>query len=338
MASDFHDSLDRIDALRALDTEEVVPSCGTHLLCHGDQTDEAVVFLHGYTNAPVQCREVAEACFDNGANVLVPRIPFHGLADPFSEQMTGLTPDVLAEFTNTVIDAAAGLGSRLRVVGLSLGGLLAAYAAKHRDEVTDADFIAPFFQPNAVPVWIDAPFDEAMKALPDHFNWWNPKLHQVEVAGTYAYPKFSLKAVAAQIHLRRHLELQPAQRTTKLARVLLVLNEADVAVRSDVAKRILDEQFRPLAEKAEVEEIEKSFGFTHDLFEPNGDNRDKMDAVRDRLWPVLGLTPPKHGSLSGPTPGGGYFADLGPWPHEPAPDDWPTFGARYNPTPDEAPA
>jgi len=326
--ADFHGCLDLVDRLKELDGDDVVPACGTHLLCHGRQTDEAVVLLHGFTNAPVQCRELAEAFFDQGANVLVPRIPFHGLVDPFAEEMSRLTPDVLTDFTDKVVDASLCLGKRLRVIGLSLGGLLAAYAGKNRDEVAEVGLIAPFFQPKAVPVWIDAPFDEAMKALPDHYNWWNPKLHQVEVAGTFAYPKFSLKAVAAQIHLRRHLELTPSPRTTKLGRVLLLLNDADIAVRADVARRVVAEQLVPIAEKADEEVIEASYGFTHDVWEPNGDNREKMDAVRDRLWPVLGLTAPAHGSLSGPTPGGGYFPDLGPWAGTPAPDDWPTFDAH----------
>jgi len=35
--------------------------------------------------------------------------------------------------------------------------------------------------------------------------------------------------------------------------------------------------------------------------------------VPDRLWPLLGLTPPERGALGGPTPGGGYFPEKGPW-------------------------
>lgn len=337
MANDLHEALERVDALKALDDHDVVPACATHLLCHGDQTDEAVVLLHGFTNSPVQCREIAEAFFDHGANVLVPRLPFHGLVDPYSTRMSDLTPDVLSSFTDTVVDASAGLGRRVRVIGLSLGGLLAAYAGKFRDEVDEAVMVAPFFQPKGVPVWIEGPFNEAMKALPDHYNWWNAKVHQVEVAGTFAYPKFSLKAVAAQIHLRRHLELTPSARKVKLDRALLVLNDADSAVRANVAQRLLDEQFTPIAENTVTEHIEASFGFTHDLFEPNGNNRDSMDAVRDRLWPVLGLAAPPHDTLDGPTPGGGYFPELGPWADEDPPSDWPNFGARYTRNPQHLP-
>lgn len=313
MTADWQSSLDRVAALQALDGPDVVQQCGTSFLSHSTRADETVVLLHGFTNAPVQARELASAFFDNGSNVLVPRVPHHGLVDPYTKEPSELTPAELESFCDTVCDAAAGLGGRMRVIGLSLGGLLAAYLAKHRDEVSEAVLIAPFFQPKAVPGWADAPFDSAMRALPDVYTWWNPKLHEVEVAGTFAYPKFSMKAVAAQIDMRRRLEREPVRRTTKLARVLLIVNDADIAVRADVARAFVAKHLAPLAEKVDVETIEKSYHFTHDLWEPNGDNRDVMDAVRDRLWPVLGLTPPPHGSLRSPTPGGGYFPEKGPW-------------------------
>jgi len=62
-----------------------------------------------------------------------------------------------------------------------------------------------------------------------------------------------------------------------------------------------------------VATLDKSLGFTHDVFEANGDNRDRMDSVRDEVWPLLGLTPPEHGTLDAPTPGGGYYPELGRW-------------------------
>jgi hypothetical protein len=152
-----------------------------------------------------------------------------------------------------------------------------------------------------------------MRALPDIYSWWNPKLQEKEVAGTWATPKFSMKAVAAQIAFRRQLERSESPRKTRLDSVLLIVNDNDIAVRNDVARSFTQEQLGPLVDVVEVAAIEKSLGFTHDIFEPNGDNRDRMDEVRDVLWPLLGLTPPPHGALAGPTPGGGYYPEMGPW-------------------------
>ena len=311
MIANWHEALELVARLQSHDGPDVVPVCGTQFLSHGERTAQCVLLLHGYTNAPAQFREIAAAYSDAGANVLVPRIPFHGLADPFNRELSGLTPEVLASFTSQAVAAAEGLGEQLTVAGLSLGGLLTAYAAKNFDSVNTAIMIAPFMQPKAVPRWIDAPFDAAMRNLPDVYSWWNPKLHEAEVRGTYAYPKFSLKAVAAMIAFRRQIESDPARRTNRAKLVRLIVNDHDIAVRNDVARTVTSEQFPDLAEVIDVAVLEASLGLTHDVAEPNGDNRDKMDAARTNLWPLLGLKAPAPGSIPRtPTPGGGYFADL----------------------------
>ena len=313
MAPGWQLSLDRVARLMAADDHRIAPACRTSLLSHGAATPTVHLLLHGYTNAPPQFREIAQAHFEAGDNVLVPRIPLHGFEDPLTRELSALTPEMLATFCNEIVDAAAGLGDRLVVTGLSLGGLLAGWVAKMRDDVAEARLVSPFIQPKAVPEWVDAPFDAAMRALPDVYSWWNPKLHEREIAGTWATPKFSMKAVGAQIALRRELERTDSPRKTRLDRVLLIVNDNDIAVRNDVAERFVDAQLGPLAVTVEVATLDKSLGFTHDVFEANGDNRDRMDSVRDEVWPLLGLTPPEHGTLDAPTPGGGYYPELGRW-------------------------
>jgi pimeloyl-ACP methyl ester carboxylesterase len=313
MATSWQLSLDRVASLMAADDDRIAPACKTQFLSHGTATPCVHVLLHGYTNSPAQFREIAQAYFDAGDNVLVPRVPFHGYADPLTRELSELTPEVLEAFCNEIAAAAAGLGERLVVTGLSLGGMLAGYLAKMRDEVSEARLVAPFIQPNAVPEWVNAPFDAALRALPDVYSWWNPKLHEKEVAGTWATPKFSLKAVAAQIATRRRLERATSPRTTRLERVLLVVNDNDIAVRNDIAERFVAEQLEPLSLAVEVVKLDKALGFTHDVFEANGDNHDRMDSVRDEVWPLLGLAAPAHGALDAPTPGGGYYPELGRW-------------------------
>ena len=100
--------------------------------------------------------------------------------------------------------------------------------------------------------------------------------------------------------------------------MLLIVNDNDIAVRNDVASTSRPSSSARWSSRSKSREIEKSLGFTHDVFEPNGDNRDRMDSVRDNVWPLLGLTPPAHGALAGPTPGGGYYPELGPGPGTPS--------------------
>lgn len=309
MAADWQTSLDRIAQLQTEDGDDVAPACRTQVLLGSGPSEEAVLLFHGYTNSPAQWREVASAYFSAGTNVIIPRVPFHGMADPFNKELSKLTPKVLAEFTDRSVEAAEGLGMRLRVAGLSLGGLLAAYAAKHHDSVDEAVLIAPFFQPKAVPAWVDAPFDAAMLAMPDVYSWWNPGKKEAEVRGTWAYPKFSLKAVAAMIDLRRRLEREKPRRTTKADRIVLLINDHDIAIRNDVARTVTNEQFADLTMRLDTVVLENSLGLAHDIVEPNGANRDKMDVARERLWPLLGLEPWPAGTPSMPIPDGGYFAE-----------------------------
>ena len=313
MASSWQASLNKVMSLMAADDDLIAPANKSQFLSHGAPTPTVHLLLHGYTNTPAQMREIARAYFDAGANVVVPRVPYHGYAEPLTKELSSLTPEVLEQFCNDAADAASGLGDELVVTGLSLGGLLAGYLGKMRDDVGQVVLVSPFIQPKAVPEWVSGPFDAAMRALPDVYSWWNPKLQEREIAGTWATPKFSMKAVAAQIAFRRQIERTETTRSTRLDRVLLVINNNDIAVRNDVARHFVDKQLGPLADTVEVIEVEKSLGFTHDVFEPNGDNRERMDAVRDVIWPLLGLEPPVHGALDAPTPGGGYYPEMGPW-------------------------
>ena len=97
MAPTWQVSLDRVAALMGADDDRIAPPCRTQFLSHGARTPTVHVLLHGYTNAPAQFREVAAAYFEAGDNVLVPRAPFHGYADPLTRELSGLTPEVLRD-------------------------------------------------------------------------------------------------------------------------------------------------------------------------------------------------------------------------------------------------
>jgi alpha-beta hydrolase superfamily lysophospholipase len=55
------------------------PVCGYALRDHGRRTERAIVLIHGFTNCPAMYRQLAEQLHKDGANVLVPRLPRHGL-------------------------------------------------------------------------------------------------------------------------------------------------------------------------------------------------------------------------------------------------------------------
>src|SRR5260221_4241500 len=140
---DYQSALERFARLQALDGDEVNPVCRSRLLAHNTRTERVVVLLHGMTNCPEQFAQLAPQLYGLGYNVLVPRIPRNGLADRLTEELKLLTAEELRAFADAMVDLACGLGERVTVVGLSAGGVLAAWMAQFLPAVEAAIVIAP---------------------------------------------------------------------------------------------------------------------------------------------------------------------------------------------------
>src|SRR6266516_4707399 len=101
--------------------------------------------MHGMTNCPQQFVELAPLFFAQGYNVLIPRMPYNGLADCDTDELKNLTAVDLRDSCNTMVDIAHGLGDHIIYVGMSVGGMMAAWVAQYRADVDKAILIAPAF-------------------------------------------------------------------------------------------------------------------------------------------------------------------------------------------------
>src|SRR5215469_4042294 len=126
-----------------MEGSDLNPVCRSILLTHGVRTERAVVFFHGLTNCPQQFRELGQIFFDMGDNVLILRLPRHGMADRKVENLSPLKAEELRDCADTSVDIACGLGQKVYVAGLSAGGTLAAWIAQNRSEVARVLLIAP---------------------------------------------------------------------------------------------------------------------------------------------------------------------------------------------------
>ena len=70
--------------------------CITKLFDHGKQTEHVIVLMHGFTNCPEQFNELGRQHFDAGNNVLIPRMPYHGLSDRLTDVLVNITAENLA--------------------------------------------------------------------------------------------------------------------------------------------------------------------------------------------------------------------------------------------------
>jgi carboxylesterase len=104
----------------------------------------AVLVLHGFTGNPQSLRALAELIAAHGYRVELPRLPGHGtsLEDMMTTTWADWSAAALAAY-----DALAALGAPVAVLGLSMGGGLAAWIAERREDVAALVLINPMVQP-----------------------------------------------------------------------------------------------------------------------------------------------------------------------------------------------
>ena len=120
----------------------VIEQCLSRLLTHGEPTERAVVLVHGLTNCPKQWELFGQEAYERGWNVLILRLPEHGLGDRETgkigsvSHLRHLDAQKLARYADQAIDIGVGLGEKTDVMGLSLGGTVAAWSAQERTTST----------------------------------------------------------------------------------------------------------------------------------------------------------------------------------------------------------
>jgi carboxylesterase len=251
------------------------------VLSHGHPTERVFVLLHGFTNSPRQFRELGERLFATGANVVIPRLPHHGLSDRLTDAHGDLRATDLILYAETGIDIARGLGRRITVVGLSVSGVSAAWVAHARDDVDEVFLLAPFFGPAVVPDLLTPPLAAALVRLPNTFLWWNPKLRENLPGPPTNYPRFATRPLGEVMRLG----LATAEATTpvRVRRLGVVLTEGDPAVNNRRTLRIVREwEERSPGVEFFVYTFPRGKRIPHDFIDPLQDG-----AQVDKVYPLL---------------------------------------------------
>ena len=100
-----------------------------------DGSDVGVLVLHGFTGSPQTMRPVADALVADGYTVELPRLPGHGTA--VEDMLETTFDDWSAHVEATYVDLAARVQCVV-VVGLSMGGTLAAQLVARHPEIVGA--------------------------------------------------------------------------------------------------------------------------------------------------------------------------------------------------------
>ncbi|MEZ4662410.1 MAG: alpha/beta fold hydrolase [Caldilineaceae bacterium] len=286
----FATAMDRAHLLRVRDDakwrkiekrEALNPICCTGLLTHGKRTECSIVFFHGLTNCPYQFHKMAQIFHKMGYNVLTPRLPHHGHANPLTERLAHITAEELFDLSGDAVDAACGLGERVTVVGFSLGGVLASWIAQTRTDVERVIIISPALATKAIPIWLNDAASRTLPVLPNRFMWWDSDTQNRPPSQTHAYPRYSTRAVG---HLLRASQIVYQVANTarpKAKSILMSLNPCDEAVDNRGAIR-LAETWKRHGVNVYMHQFDQSWNLAHDIIDPTSPQQQV-----DRVYPIL---------------------------------------------------
>lgn len=254
----------------------------------GQRSDTAVVLFHGLTVVPEQFRLIGEAYRAQGYNVWIPRLPQHGLADRMTDKLATVTTQDVRDFADHSIDIAAGLGTKVVVVGISGGGAVGLWAAAERPEVTGTVLISPLLRPVGYPAWQMRPIVRALRVLPNDIVAWNDDKVRDGDPETWGYPRQSYKAVGAFLSLTYWVEGRAAK-SPITSRTVLVRNDADTtldpAYSEDFMRRVVAPQ------QLTVVRIPASLGLGHDIvgFQRSNSSYPHLSEAYQYLSEALGI-------------------------------------------------
>jgi len=234
----YEEACERARAIMARDDDRVLPEGRTALTTGGARARLAVVLFHGFTNHPGQYAQFASLLAARGVNVFVPRMWGHGYRDRMSRDLErfDMAKGLIGAYE--ALDAACGLGDRVAVSGISLGGVLSAHIAQHRPDVTLSVPVAPDIAILNFPYVVSRGAGMAMRFLPNRFQWWDPRVKEAQRPAT-AYPQFSTRALGQTLLLSDAVYGAARASAPSAARITTISNRRDPAVNHNVTEKVV---------------------------------------------------------------------------------------------------
>lgn len=250
------------------DTPAISSVCRTELLTHGQAVSRVVVMLHGLTNCPAQFEPLGRICFERGANVLIPRLPRHGLADRMTDELARTDELELRQFTHRVLDAASGLGGQVTIAGLSLGGTLAAWAAQNRSGLERAVLIAPMLALGGIWDVLARLVTPWLRVFPNLHFWWDPRRREKLPGPQHVYPRYAVRAVVATLKIGAEVLEQARRQAPACRSAAIVTVGGDKAVGNHAAAALARSWRRHDLRDLTEYEFPRSLHLNHDVVDP----------------------------------------------------------------------
>jgi esterase/lipase len=254
-------SVAAIGRRQAEDDRIAVPGARSILLTNGAPTPRAIVLLHGLTDSPRQFEAFAYQLYGDGNNVYVPRLPQHGLRGGSARSLSALRASELRAVSDSIVREARGLGDSVIVVGLSMGGTMAAWIAQ-RDTVTRVVLIAPAIEPGRIPSLLDRPIVGLADRLPSIVRADRP-----DTARPDREAGFDSRAAAEIFELGSSVARSAGRNPPGTDEIVLLVNAADRTVRESASEALARAWARHGAGVA-VYELPDSLRLPHNIIDP----------------------------------------------------------------------
>lgn len=284
-ATSYDEAMMRARTMMALDDDTVAPAARTMLRTEGTKRPLSVVLFHGLTNHPGQYAEFIPLLVERGVNVFVPRLPHHGYRDRMTRALASLTAEEVLATANRAIDIGCGLGERVAVLGISLGGLLAAYFGQFRSDVDTAVPVSPSFALLQLTHGTTRTVAKIARALPNVFLWWDPRLRAAQ-RPLSAYPRFPTHALGETLRIGDAVIEAARTHAPKARRIVTIVNRADPAVNNAVTEALVTD-WRGLRRDGIGYIDLRSLPENHDIIDPDNP-RARTESVYPKLLEALG--------------------------------------------------
>jgi pimeloyl-ACP methyl ester carboxylesterase len=288
--TDYETAVAEVDEIRNQEVRDgVIAPCLSRLLTHGEKTERAVVLVHGLTNCPKQWELFGEEAFRRGWNVLVLRLPEHGLGDPETgrigsvSHLKGLDAQKLARYADRAVDLGRGLGEKTDVMGLSLGGTVAAWVAQERGDVDRVVVIAPGIGAAGLPYQATWAATNLLDHLPDISIGGVTKLN-------HEYQGWSTGGIADTFILGKYVRKRSEEAEPAAPVISMMLNPNDETISNSAAEDLV-ESWRDHGREVTLYWLPSRPKLEHDVIDP-GQPWARPGFVYPRLLALLeGVTP-----------------------------------------------
>jgi len=275
-ATSYAESAQRIQEVITDESDEVCDICATRFYTHGNRTGKAVVLVHGLTNSPRQFQELGEQLFNDGYNVLIVRLPYHGLKTHTVTELANTSTEDLRRFSDEIVDMASGLSDELTITGLSGGGTVAGWIAQYRNDVHKVVLIAPLYGLSGVPAFANTWVGNLFYRIPDIKVTTSSEPPRESV-----YLGWSSRGVAEYLVFSRAAKPAAEGQSAEVNNIVLVTNANDHTVNNDMSKAVAA-SWESAGAKVARYEFDESLGLPHDVVD--------MTSIGDRsewVYPIL---------------------------------------------------